>query len=114
MPPPIRSDVQHLTGLTCVADRLHHAVTQEELGDGVLRRAGRFPAVCGHTIVPGSMLEPPGTPCPNCEPLLAESSQLCNLRHLHYEGVIGRWLTKMADKARRRQDGDTASSEAHS
>lgn len=97
---PAQHNARHLTWLRCNADRRNHAVTQHELAHGVLTRAGRFPAVCGHTVTPGSMLEPPGTPCPRCAAVATES-RVRNLGARHRQGVIRRWLTTVVGRTRR-------------
>jgi hypothetical protein len=56
----------YVAWVLCVADHRDHAVTDEEFATGVRRQRGRFEAVCGHTVTPGSMLMPPGSPCRRC------------------------------------------------
>lgn len=49
--------------MTCLLDRCDHAVTDSQ---SVLGVGGRYLAVCGHIVVPGSLSAPPGRPCPVC------------------------------------------------
>lgn len=109
---PAQREARHLTWLRCNADQFDHAVTQEQLAHGVLTGAGHFPAMCGHTITPGSMLESPGTTCPRCQSLVAESDHVCHLGNQRGGSVIGPWLTAVADGARRpRDNADVPSSD---
>jgi hypothetical protein len=47
-------------------DNRDHAVTDEEFARGRRNAQGRYTALCGHVMLPGSMLLPPGRPCPRC------------------------------------------------
>uniref|UniRef100_UPI003F4999E9 hypothetical protein n=1 Tax=Pseudonocardia sp. CA-138482 TaxID=3240023 RepID=UPI003F4999E9 len=53
-----------VTAMTSVADGLEHAIADSEFVPS--RHGGRYRAVCGHLVVPGSMSAPPGRPCPPC------------------------------------------------
>jgi hypothetical protein len=50
--------------VTCCRDGREHAVRSSELDAG--KAGGRFLAVCGHTILPGSIASPPGPRCVRC------------------------------------------------
>lgn len=50
----------------CVVDGRDHVVRDEEFGHGDRARTGRYRAVCGHVVVPGSMLLPPAPACHRC------------------------------------------------
>lgn len=59
----------------CDVDARDHAVTDEEFARG--RRAnsaGRYESVCGHVVVVGSMLRPPGSPCMACRAFVVARS----------------------------------------
>lgn len=56
----------YVTWSRCVADRLSHAVTDEEFADGVARQDGRYQALCGHEVLIESCLAPLGATCPKC------------------------------------------------
>lgn len=106
---PARCDVRLLTWIRCGTDDLDHAVIQEELAHGVFTHAGRFSAVCGHMVIPGSMLQPPGAPCPQCAPLAAESDRSRKRADQHREGAIGRWLNTVVGAGRCRDAADVVS-----
>lgn len=58
-------------------DGIDHAVTDEEFARG--RRdntQGRYEALCGHVVLTGSMLLPPGRLCPKCHAFLIARSTL--------------------------------------
>jgi hypothetical protein len=57
--------------MTCVRDRLEHAVTDIEVE--VEHRSGRgiYRSVCGHKVMPGSLASPPGRSCSACLEVLA-------------------------------------------
>lgn len=81
-----------------VADGLDHAVTQATLAAGVLHRSGRHEAVCGHGVLPGSMLEPPGPTCPRCTAYLRAQAprraaeERAQRRRYRTSGLLRRWL----------------------
>lgn len=56
----------YVTWSRCIADRLSHAVTDEEFADGVARQDGRYAALCGHEVLIESCLAPLGATCPKC------------------------------------------------
>jgi hypothetical protein len=66
----VRTEELYVAWVLCVADHRDHAVTDEEFASGVRRQRGRFEAVCGHHVTPGSMLMPPGSPCCRCNAYL--------------------------------------------
>lgn len=47
---------------TDIGDGFDHAVTDEDMCAG----DGRYLAVCGNTVTPGSMADPRGPACPVC------------------------------------------------
>lgn len=59
-----RGVVELVTAMTSVRDGREHAVADSEFVPS--RRGGRYLALCGHLVVPGSMAAPPGRPCPGC------------------------------------------------
>lgn len=56
--------VQVVLPMTCVNDRLEHGVTEFEFGRS--GGCGRYRALCGAVVVPGSMFEAPGPGCGRC------------------------------------------------
>jgi hypothetical protein len=56
--------IELVTAMTSVVDDLEHAVADSDFVPS--RHGGRYRAVCGHLVVPGSMAAPPGRPCPGC------------------------------------------------
>jgi hypothetical protein len=55
----------------CNRDGRDHAVTDEEFTRGRKEQsAGRYESVCGHVVLVGSMLLPPGSPCDRCRAYL--------------------------------------------
>ncbi len=54
----------------CTGDSLDHAVTDEAFAQGLELQEGRYLAVCGHVVLIGSCLAPPGPPCVACAALL--------------------------------------------
>jgi hypothetical protein len=62
----------HRSGL----DDRDHAVTDEEFIRGRRDSQGRYEALCGHVVLPTSMLVPPGRPCPRCYAFLVARSTL--------------------------------------
>ncbi|WP_037066306.1 hypothetical protein [Pseudonocardia acaciae] len=55
--------------MTCVEDGREHGVTDEEVARGS-RHGGRYVAVCGHLVTPGSMTCAPGRRCRACHAAL--------------------------------------------
>jgi len=53
-----------LTWMTCIADRLEHAVTDEQFT--AAQRSGVYLAVCGHEVAAQPMICPPGLRCRAC------------------------------------------------
>lgn len=49
--------------MTCSVDGYEHAVSESRFLRGV---HGRYRALCGSRVVPGSLSEAPGRPCPVC------------------------------------------------
>ncbi|GAB3146999.1 hypothetical protein GCM10027258_39710 [Amycolatopsis stemonae] len=62
----------HRSGL----DSHDHAVTDEEFARGWLDAKGRYEGLCGHVVIPGSMLVAPGRPCERCRRYLSARSSL--------------------------------------
>ncbi len=54
----------------CAGDSLDHAVTDEAFAQGLDLHEGCYQAVCGHVVLIGSCLVPPGPPCVACVALL--------------------------------------------
>lgn len=54
----------------CAGDNLDHAVTDEAFAQGLDLQEGCYQAVCGHVVLIGSCLVPPGPPCVACVALL--------------------------------------------
>lgn len=50
--------------MTCMLDRQEHEVTEVQF---VSSTSGRYPAICGHIVTPGSLASPPGRPCSHCQ-----------------------------------------------
>lgn len=50
----------------CTGDSLDHAVTDEAFAQGLELQEGCYLAVCGHVVLIGSCLAPPGPPCVAC------------------------------------------------
>ncbi|WP_028924846.1 hypothetical protein [Pseudonocardia acaciae] len=59
------------TWMTCVLDRLEHAVSLEDFGAGLRLGLGYYTAVCGHVTFPQALVSPHGRPCPECTLRLA-------------------------------------------
>lgn len=59
--------------MTCMRDRLEHAVTEIEIDHGHRggQRRGIYRSMCGHKVVPGSLASPPGRSCSACLAVLA-------------------------------------------
>ena len=55
----------HTVTVTCLTDGLANHVTDVQFADG-RDRAGSYQAVCGHVVLPGSLVEPEGRACPLC------------------------------------------------
>lgn len=74
---PGRGAGLHVSWHRSERDGIDHAVTDEEFARG--RRDdthGRYEAVCGHVVLTGSMLLPPGRLCPRCYAFLVARSTL--------------------------------------
>ncbi len=56
--------------ITCAVDACTHEVREADLAPGAGR--GRFPALCGQTVVAASMTEPDARRCPRCSVLRAD------------------------------------------
>ncbi len=54
----------------CTGDSLDHAVTDEAFAQGLELQEGCYLAVCGHVVLIGSCLVPPGPPCVVCVAVL--------------------------------------------
>ncbi len=54
----------------CTGDSLDHAVTDEAFAQGLELQEGSYLAVCGHVVLIGSCLAPPGPPCVACVAVL--------------------------------------------
>lgn len=57
-------------------DGLDHAVTDEAFARGRDDDLGRYEGLCGHVVLPFSMLVPPGRPCDRCKAYLSARSTL--------------------------------------
>jgi hypothetical protein len=55
--------------MNCLLDGREHAVADEQVCAGV--ESGRFLAVCGRRVAPGSLACPPGRRCPTCHATLS-------------------------------------------
>lgn len=53
-------------GVTCSTDQRRHLVDDVALTRGCADSSGRFPALCGHTVLAASLADPPGQDCPLC------------------------------------------------
>ena len=53
-----------LTWMTCAADRLEHAVTDEDFAAGL--SGGFYRAVCDHLVAAQALVSPPGRRCVLC------------------------------------------------
>lgn len=53
-------------GVTCSTDQRRHLVDDVSLTRGAADSSGRFPALCGHTVLAASLADPPGQDCPLC------------------------------------------------
>jgi hypothetical protein len=61
----------------CVLDGRDHAVTDEEFARGRKEHTqGRYESVCGHVVLIGSMLLPPGPVCARCHAYLVARATL--------------------------------------
>ncbi|MCU1687732.1 MAG: hypothetical protein JWQ81_8471 [Amycolatopsis sp.] len=61
----------YLSWYRCGLDGHDHAVTDEEFARGRTEHsAGRYKSICGHLVLAGSMLLPPGPPCDRCRAYL--------------------------------------------
>lgn len=58
-----------LVTLTSVLDGLAHLVTEAELTAPGAIGAGRYGALCGHSVAPTPMVEPDGARCARCAEL---------------------------------------------
>lgn len=66
----------YVTWHRCVVDGFDHAVTDEEFAKRGARPAGCRRAVCGHMLMMGSALAPPGPPCESCDTYLSTLARL--------------------------------------
>lgn len=57
--------------MTCVRDRLEHAVTDIEIEAEHRSGRGIYRSMCGHKVMPGSLASPPGRSCSACLGVLA-------------------------------------------
>lgn len=57
-------------------DGRDHAVTDEEFSRGWRDALGRYEGLCGHVVLPTSMLVAPGRPCVRCRAFLAALTTL--------------------------------------
>lgn len=55
--------------VTCSQDQREHAVADDEIAVSFLEHSGTYRSLCGHTIVPQSMVEPFGPRCARCHTL---------------------------------------------
>lgn len=60
-------------------DGLDHAVTDEEFARGRDDDLGQYEGLCGHVLLPFSMLVPPGRPCGRCKAYLSARSTLSTI-----------------------------------
>ncbi|MGH3568621.1 MAG: hypothetical protein ACRDRH_21855 [Pseudonocardia sp.] len=60
-----QSEIETIS-VTCRFDHRAHAVPDDELAEGVVRRGGYCKALCGHMIAVAPMVMPDGKPCPLC------------------------------------------------
>jgi len=77
-------------------DGLDHAVTDEEFSRGRSEDThGQYAALCGHVVLTGSMLDPPGLSCPLCLSYwtLAACSTLPTLEQ-QIQPTQHRWLSR--------------------
>lgn len=68
----VTAEPLYLVWHRCAYDGHDHAVTDEQFArvrhEGSV---GRYPAVCGHNVLVGSMLQGPGAPCAACRAYVA-------------------------------------------
>ncbi len=83
-------------GVTCSTDQRRHLVDDVSLTRGAADSSGRFPALCGHTVLAASLADPPGQDCPLCMAVDGLG------RHTERPGVLGaqstaalRWMAGM-------------------
>ena len=62
-----------VVAMTCVGDQLAHWVAEAAVAQGVRYPSGRFPAICGATVLAASLCAAPGRLCPVCRLAGAES-----------------------------------------
>ncbi|MGW5715108.1 hypothetical protein ACWEVP_02990 [Amycolatopsis sp. NPDC003865] len=60
----------YVTWHRSVADNLDHAVTDEDLAEGITRQTGRYHSLCGCEVLFDSCLVPPGRRCGTCNVLV--------------------------------------------
>jgi hypothetical protein len=91
----LRDDLDGLSGarmvapMTCINDQLEHAVTEVEFVRS--GGSGRYRAMCGTVVLPGSMFEPPGRACDRCLDLLYPPAMITRTVARRVRAVVG-WL----------------------
>lgn len=67
--PPGQPSAAWVIWVTCSQDQHEHAVADDEIAVSFLEHSGTYRSLCGHTIVPQSMVEPFGPRCARCHTL---------------------------------------------
>ncbi|MBA0127893.1 hypothetical protein H0B56_20295 [Haloechinothrix sp. YIM 98757] len=76
-------------------------VTHAELSGATGRRGGTYRALCGHVVMPGSMLEPPSPACVTCvrfvrvHPSVVTPERASELRQRRGRGPIAAYLARL-------------------
>lgn len=83
-----------------------HAVADEEMAAGQRQRSRVYQAVCGHPITPGSLVTPPGRPCPQCVDALDDQPRpTWSARRLRRPRRAGRRSGRLLIQGSRGPDG---------
>ncbi|SEF24727.1 hypothetical protein SAMN05421837_102834 [Amycolatopsis pretoriensis] len=92
----------YVTWHRSVADNLDHAVTDEDLADGVAHQTGRYYSLCGREVPFDSCLVPPGRRCDACNVLVRLRStpptteRTCHRKPSRWRRLFGRLQTPAA------------------
>ncbi|MEV4143648.1 hypothetical protein AB0J40_08255 [Amycolatopsis sp. NPDC049691] len=89
----------YVTWHRSVADNLDHAVTDEDLADGIALQTGRYDSLCDREVLLDSCLVPPGRRCGVCNALVRLRStpptteRACHGKPSRWRRLFGRLQT---------------------
>lgn len=96
-----RSRPPFMTWFTCGIDQRDHAISEEDMTNGISCGDGRYLALCGTTVSVSSLMCPPGRRCLPCETVVQSVAEdYAPPRNTGF-------LTRLLGRGQRRDDSQT-------